>query len=87
MSDFFHKNKQTKSICLTEVCRSGPVLGACIMRPDPHDVAMKEFEKTVTLAVTGASGAPYALTLMRELIAQDVRLVHDFTGRGAGGLR
>ena len=50
------------------------MLGACIVGLDPHHVAMKEFEKTVTLAVTGASGAPYALTLMRELIAQDVRV-------------
>lgn len=35
---------------------------------------MSEFSHTVTLAVTGASGAPYALTLMRELIKARVRV-------------
>jgi len=35
---------------------------------------MSEFSQTVTLAVTGASGAPYALTLMRQLVQAGVRV-------------
>ena len=35
---------------------------------------MSEFSKTVTLAVTGASGAPYALTLMESLVKAGVRV-------------
>ncbi|MBI2380548.1 MAG: UbiX family flavin prenyltransferase [Gammaproteobacteria bacterium] len=35
---------------------------------------MSEFSKTITLAMTGASGAPYALRLLQCLIAADVRV-------------
>lgn len=35
---------------------------------------MTEFSRTVTLAVTGASGAPYALTLMQALVRARVRI-------------
>lgn len=35
---------------------------------------MTDFVKTVTLGVTGASGAPYTLGLLRALVQQDVRV-------------
>lgn len=35
---------------------------------------MADFERTITLALTGASGAPYALRLLECLLAQQVRV-------------
>lgn len=39
-----------------------------------NDVASQVFDKQVTLAITGASGAPYALALLRELVAQNIQV-------------
>lgn len=41
---------------------------------------MPEFSKTITLAMTGASGAPYALRLLDCLVAADVRVYLMLSG-------
>lgn len=41
---------------------------------DHNNIEQQAFDKQITLAITGASGAPYALALLRELVAQHVQV-------------